>query len=306
MSLRVGSRGSSLARKQTALFCDAVRALSPELALELCTVVTSGDRKQGTPEAGFGDKKDWIAELETGLLSGELDVAIHSAKDVPIDIEPGTELIPVLRRANPFEALLLNSSLECAASNSLKCLPSGARVGTASLRRQAQIRWQRPDVEIVPVRGNVPTRVRKLSEEHLDGIVLAAAGLERLSLLSAQAVLLGPDEMLPAVNQGILVAQIRREDEARIELLKRICDPATRCVFDAERALIATIGADCHSAVGVFATLDGARLSLRAEVYAQEERRRIEASVVGNSSEALQLGERAGKSLILQGAKDIL
>lgn len=304
--IRVGSRGSALALKQTALFCDAVRGVSPECGIEVCPVLTSGDRKQGTPLASQGDKKDWIAELEAGLASGEIDIAIHSAKDVPIDIHPDTELVPILARATPFEALVLNGSLGVPSSASLRCLPAGTVVGTASLRRNAQIRWVRPDLEISPVRGNVPTRVRKLDEENLGALVLAAAGLQRLGLTSPQMVLLGAEEMLPAVNQGILAAQVRRGDPLRLQLLDPICDRATSFAFESERAVIATIGADCHSAVGVFARLEGATIVLRAEVYARDERRRIEGEMRGETAKAVALGHALGEFLIEKGAKELL
>ncbi len=306
MMLRIGTRGSALALKQTALFCEALGRFHPALEFDVRQVVTSGDRKQGTPAAAVGDKKDWIAELEKGLLAGEFDIAIHSAKDVPIDIEPETTLGAILERAAPNETLLLNEKLGKPASASLACLAPGATIGTASIRREAQIRWLRPDVNVVPVRGNVTTRVRKLSEENLSALVLAAAGLDRLALLSDQGALLSTDEMLPAVNQGILVAQLRKNDAKTSALIDPLRHHDTAVCFAAERAVIERLGADCHSAVGVHARLVHGVLELRAEVYHRTERRRIEAAVNGNPELATELGTSLGDSLLAQGAKELL
>lgn len=220
--MRIGSRGSALALAQATPVAEA-------LGGELVVITTTGDRDRAA-----GDKGRWVGELERALLAGEIDLAIHSAKDVPSELAEGTCLLASPPRADPRDAL-------CGAA-SLDDLPEGARVGTASVRREAQLRALRPDLDVVELRGNVDTRLRRLAEGSFDAIVLAQAGLDRLGRGSEGAPL---DELIPAAGQGILALQAREEDAPEVT-----GDATATEALAAERALIAALGADCDTPVG--------------------------------------------------------
>ncbi len=244
--MRIGTRGSALALVQA----ESVASRIGEEA-ELVTVTTSGDR-----DRAIGDKSRWISELERALLDDRIDLAVHSAKDVPAELADGLELIAITPRADPRDAI-------CGAP-SLAALAPGARVGTSSLRRHAQIRAVRDDVDVVSVRGNVDTRLRKLAEGDVDALVLALAGLERLGRESEAGGAL--DELVPAAGQGALALEARA-GAVEPALLDRLCDPdAMACVL-AERDLTRALDASCNTPVGAFARPVGAgRVELRAWV----------------------------------------
>ncbi len=302
-SLILGTRGSALALAQSTIVANALRAVQPALSIEIATVLTAGDRKQGTAAAERGDKKDWIGELERDLLGHTIDFALHSGKDVPLDIEPGTTLIPLLERADPREVLISRSD---PAAKSLSALPPEALVGTASLRRQAEILSKRSDARIVPIRGNVPTRVSKLQAGECDFLVLAAAGIQRLQSDVERLHHLSTDEMLPAVNQGILVAQLRSDDTVTAELLRALVHRPTELAFIAEREVVRLLEADCHSAVAIFAEPHPSGLRLRAEVYSRDGSVRLVAESIGSAAVVEELGRAVGRDLLRQGARNLL
>ncbi|MFL5845614.1 MAG: hydroxymethylbilane synthase [Solirubrobacteraceae bacterium] len=223
--MRIGSRGSALALAQAT-------PVAEELGGELVVITTTGDRDRAA-----GDKGRWVGELERALLAGEIDVAIHSAKDVPAELADGTTLLPAPPRADPRDAL-------CGAP-SLAALPAGAVVGTASVRREAQLRALRPDLEIRELRGNVDTRLRRLADGDYDAIVLAQAGLDRLGRGAEGAPL---DELVPAAGQGILALQVREGDGPSFA-----GDDAATWALACERALVGALDADCDTPVGAFA-----------------------------------------------------
>jgi hydroxymethylbilane synthase len=244
--VRIGTRGSALALAQAG----TVAALLGDGA-QLVPITTSGDRNR----AG-GDKERWVKELELALLAGEVDLAIHSAKDVPSLLPEGLELVGAPPRANPFDALV--------GAPSLLELPEGARVGTASLRRAAQLRALRDDLEIVVVHGNVDTRLRRLEEGDLDALVLAAAGLRRLGREAAIGCLL--TELVPAAGQGTLVLEARAGDERAGAAAAAITEAATWDALSAERALVARLDATCNTPLGAHASIDAAGIALRTFV----------------------------------------
>jgi len=303
MKLVLGTRGSALALAQSEIVARALRAANPLFETETRTVVTSGDRKQGTEQAASGDKKDWIAELESELLAGTIDFALHSAKDVPLDIEAQTALIPLLERENPKEMLL---SRIAGPVSSISEIPKNSVVGTASLRRHAQIAALRPDLRVIPIRGNVPTRISKLHSGECDFLVLAGAGLRRLGIDLSQAAEIGFEELLPAVNQGILVAQIRSDDTQTGTILRSLVHRPTAQVFLAEREVIGLLEADCHSAVAVLAQASGELMQLRAEVYSHDGKTRVTAEAIGAGSGVEELGRQVGNDLLRRGAKALL
>jgi len=277
--MRLGTRGSALALAQARLAADVIGG-----DVEIVVVQTRGDR-----ERALVDKAKWTAELERALLDGEIDVAVHSAKDVPGELAAGTLLAGVLAREDPRDVLVGASGLDA--------LAPGARVGTAALRRAAQLRAARPDLEIVEVRGNVDTRLGKLASGEVDALVLAAAGLARLGR-SEQST---PLDGVPAAGQGIVVLQAR-DDDSRV--LPRDADAWPRLL--AERACVVALGADCHSAVGAHAVLgeDGRTLTLRAWAGAVDGSAWIADELSGADPEALG-GDVAARMLAI-GAGELI
>ena len=242
--MRIATRGSALALAQATWVADRLAGGG-----ELVPLVTSGDRRRAVE-----DKREWVVELEEALLRGDADLAVHSAKDVPVVIGDGLELIAAPVRADPRDVL-------CGAP-SLEALAPGARVGTSSLRRAAQLLARRPDVEVVELRGNVDTRLRKLANGDADAIVLAAAGLERLGRSAEADAML---DLVPAAGQGTLVIQARLGDDDARAAVEGLRDPTAEATLTCERALVAALGADCSTPVGAHATLaGGSRLVLRA------------------------------------------
>ena len=243
--MRVGTRGSALALAQAGT---VAALLGPDV--ELVTVTTSGDRASAahpTAASGVNDKERWVKELELALLAGEIDLAIHSAKDVPSVLPDGLALVGAPPRGSPFDALV--------GAGSLASLQAGARVGTASLRRAAQLLALREDLEVVVLRGNVDTRLRRLAAGEADALLLAAAGLQRLGRDDAIGCVLS--DLVPAPGQGTLVLEARADDERAAAAARSITDSATWDALSAERACVARLDASCHTPLGVHAQVDG-------------------------------------------------
>lgn len=252
MSVRLGSRGSALAVAQAELIRDRLGALGEEV--EIVTIRTSGDeRAGGTPAPVTEDKARFVKEIEEALLDGRIDLAVHSAKDVPAVLPDGLALVGVPDRIDPRDAV-------CGGPASLGDLPEGAVVGTASLRRRAQLLALRPDLQVREVRGNVDTRLRRLAGGDYDALVLATAGLQRLGRDAGAAI--PTDEMVPSPGQGSLALEAREEDERIAELAVDLTDRDALIALTAERALVLGLNASCHTPVGAFARLDGGRLRL--------------------------------------------
>jgi hydroxymethylbilane synthase len=282
-ALRLGTRGSALALAQASGVAEALQA-------EIVTVRTAGDR--GT---GPGDKSRWVGELEAALLRGEIDLACHSAKDVPGELAAGLELVGATERA-PAEDVLLGT-------NDLDALPTGARVGTSSLRRAAQLHAEREDLAVVDLRGNVDTRLRKLADGECDAIVLARAGLVRLG--RDQGV---PLPWIPAPGQGVLALEGRADDERAREAARRLTDPGAEEALRAERAVAHTLGASCLSAFGAHAARRGeAPLTLRSWLGAPDGSAWLADEVALEDGEAPDaLGRRAAERLLAAGAGELL
>jgi hydroxymethylbilane synthase len=286
--VRIGTRGSALALAQARLVAGALDGA------ELVEVVTSGDR-----EPAGGDKSRWVKELEQALLEGEVDLAVHSAKDIPGELPDGLALVGVPSRADASDAL-------CGA-DSLEALPPGARVGTSSVRRQAQLRAARDDLELVPVRGNVDTRLRKLDDGAYDAMVLASAGLERLGRADAAGARLDPRRFVPAPGQGALALEARAGDEPARQAGARLTDPAALATVRAERALTATLGGSCHTPIGAHAEhVAGGALLLRAFVGLADGSAWVRDELAGSAEQADELGRSVGERLLAAGARDLL
>lgn len=296
----VGTRGSSLARRQTACVIELVAGSWPGLSCEERVIVTEGDRTQGSgqPLPEIGGKGLFTAELESGLRAGELDLAVHSLKDLPTEDAAGVVVGAVCLREDVRDCLVSQDS------HLLAELAAGAIVGTSSLRRAAQLRALRPDLEIRSIRGNVDTRIRKVRDGEYDATVLAAAGVMRLGLEDAVTEWLSLETMLPAPGQGALAVQCRAGDDAVLELLAPIDDAQARATATAERAFLRELGAGCAAPVAAHAEPIGEeRVTLKALVASPDGRDVVR---VEGSGESVEVGERLAREALALGAKAIL
>lgn len=301
MQIVVGTRGSELAKTQTASVIKALSEECPDATISMEILTTSGDKKQSlTGGEVVRDKRDWIAELEEAVVSRKIDAAVHSGKDCPVQISEETVLIPVLKRECPFDVFIGRDGGE------FSSLPKGSTIGTSSARRRAQLLRIRSDLNIVELRGNVPTRIRKLLEGELGGIVLAEAGISRLNLKTPSRHLFDPSVVLPAINQGILIVQLRRDREDLIRRIQRISHEETRLVFHLERRIGSLLGGDCHSAIGNFASVEGGQVSVHAQVLNEDGSRIVESSLSGVVAQGEILADKVAKELISGGALDLI
>jgi hydroxymethylbilane synthase len=292
LPLRLGTRGSPLALAQArmvkAALSIAVPALAADEAVEIVVVKTTGDRVQDRPLAEIGGKGLFTQEIEEGLLAGTLDLAVHSMKDMPTVLPEGLVISAVLPRADPRDALIARGP------RSIAELARGAVVGTASLRRAAQLRAARPDLQVVPLRGNVQTRLRKLDAGEVGATFLAMAGLLRLDLEREVSAALEPEEMLPAVAQGAIGIESRADDPPVRELLAEINHEPTMVRITAERAFLAALDGSCRTPIAALAELDADRLRLRGLVASPDGRQVERVEARGGAREAWALGEAAG------------
>lgn len=257
-TLRVGTRGSALARRQTALVIEALQAVAPDTAYEIVIISTEGDRRLDVSLEQVGGQGVFVKEIEQRLIEGEIDVAVHSLKDMPAVVPSELVIAAVPRRADPRDVLVAREG------RTLDALPEGARIGSDSNRRVAQLRAQRPDLRFEGIRGNVDTRLRKVDEGEYDAVALAAAGLDRLGLLGRATQVFETSQVLPAPGQGALAVQCRAADAATAALLGQIDDAAARAATEAERAFLLTLGAGCRLPVGAHATVEGETVHMRA------------------------------------------
>ncbi|KAB2959976.1 MAG: hydroxymethylbilane synthase, partial [Thermoanaerobaculia bacterium] len=265
--LRLGTRGSDLALWQSRHVAARIAALPGAPEVELVVIRTAGDNIADVPLSQVAGKAFFTREIEEALLSGEVDLAVHSLKDLATEMPSGLAIGAVLERQDPRDVLL------AAAPVTLDTLPAGARVGTSSLRRKALLARARPDLVAVELRGNVPTRIRRLLEGRYDAIVLAAAGVNRLGLTAEVREHLDPERFLPAVAQGAMAVQLRSADSETTRWVASLDDGPTRASTAAERALLGRLEGGCQIPVGAFAEVAGGKLRLRAAVCALDGRR---------------------------------
>ncbi|HWZ86588.1 MAG TPA: hydroxymethylbilane synthase [Thermoanaerobaculia bacterium] len=296
MMLRLGARGSALSLAQATL---VQRALGGETAVEIVTVRTTGDRlsAEGAP---VGWKGDFTKELDEALLGGRIDFAVHSLKDVPSGLPPGLALCAVPLREDPRDALLAEPCLEFAQ------LPPGARVGTSSPRRQAQVRAARPDLEVLEARGNVDTRIRRLREGRFDAIVLARAGLARLGRLDEISEVFPEEVLLPAVGQGALALVTRRDDAATADAVRALDHAASHQEVLAERSFLAALEAGCRAPVAGRARVVEGALSITGAVFSPDGSRMLRAGRSGRSVEGEAMGRDLAGELLGRGAADLI
>jgi hydroxymethylbilane synthase len=294
LPLRLGTRGSPLALAQARMVKAALIAAEPGLddgSVEIVVVSTQGDRIQDRTLAEIGGKGLFTEEIEAGLAQGTLDLAVHSMKDMPTVLPAGLVISAVLPRADPRDALIARGP------RSIAELPKGAVVGTASLRRQAQLRAVRPDLVVIPLRGNVQTRLRKLEAGEVQATFLAMAGLIRLGLEEVVSAALEPEEMLPAVAQGAIGIECRADDAPLLALLAKINDEPTMVRIAAERAFLGALDGSCRTPIAALADLAGPALRLRGLVASPDGAAVDRIEVEGTATECVALGAETGHEL---------
>ncbi len=301
--LRIGSRGSQLALWQANHISALLRARGHEVEIEI--IHTTGDKITDVPLAMVGTKGGlgkgiFTKEIEEALAAGRVDLAVHSLKDLPTELPPGFEIAAITKREDPRDAFCSRNYA------SYQELPQGARVGTSSLRRQAQLKAVRPDLNIHPLRGNVDTRLRKLEQGEYDAIILAAAGLKRLGKTELIQQIIPAEIMCPAAGQGALGIEIRFGDAAMREQLAFLNDPAARAATTCERALLNSLGGGCQVPIGAFAEMRGGKLHLESIVADPDGSKLLRDSRDGNVEDAEKLGNASGASLLARGGDQIL
>ncbi len=299
--LRIATRRSALALWQANHVADRLRALHPGLSVELVGMSTRGDEITDRPLMAVGGKALFVKALEEGMLEGRAEVAVHSMKDVPAVVPAAFQLPVILDREDPCDAFVSNRFSD------VDELPEGARVGTASLRREAQLRARRPDLVVESLRGNVQTRLSRLDADDFQAIILAASGLRRLGLGERITRVMTPDESLPAVGQGALGIECRADDDEVAALIAGLDDPDTHDRVAAERAVNARLEGSCHVPLAAYAELtDDVGMYLRALVASRDGTRVIRAEGRAGRREGPSLGHRLAGEMLDQGAGDIL
>lgn len=298
--LRIATRKSALALWQAEHVAGELQRLHPGLEVSLVGMSTRGDQVTDRPLAGIGGKALFVKELERGIDDGEADIAVHSMKDVPGELPAGMHVPVIMAREEPWDAFVANGY------TGLDALPAGAHVGTASLRRECQIRARRPDLTVSNLRGNVQTRLRKLDDGVFDAIVLAASGLRRLGLGARIAATMSPLESLPAVGQGALGIECRTDADRVNELIEGLRDPGSDERVRCERAVNQRLGGSCDVPIGAYAQYEGDDLWLRAMVGRPDGSRVLRAEGQAPRGEGRSLGWRIAGDLIDQGAERLL
>ena len=299
-TLRIATRKSQLALWQAEYVRDTLLLHHPDLNVELVKMSTQGDKILDTPLAKVGGKGLFVKELEKSLLEGETDIAVHSMKDVPVELPEGLHLSTICPREDPRDAFVSNNY------STFESLPKGARLGTSSLRRQCQLAALRPDLNIIDLRGNVNTRLKKLDEGEYDAIILAAAGLKRLQFEDRITEFLSPDISLPAIGQGAVGIECRQDDDWVNELLAPLNDPDTATRVAAERAMNHRLQGGCQVPIAGYAELEHGVLLMRGLVGRTDGSEIIRGEIAGPPEDAAQLGRVLADDLLERGAGSIL
>lgn len=299
-TVRIATRNSPLAVWQAEFVKAELLALHPDLEVELIGMKTQGDIILDTPLAKVGGKGLFVKELEQGMLDGRADIAVHSMKDVPVDFPEGLHLPVICKREEPHDAFVSNLY------NSIDELPHGAKLGTSSLRRECQARTRRPDLEVLPLRGNVNTRLRKLDEGQFDAIILAMAGLQRLGFHDRIRNAMTPEQSLPAIGQGALGIETRIDDDFMNALIAPLHDSLTAITVTAERALNRRLAGGCQVPIAGYAMLEGDEVWLRGLVGRPDGTQTLYAEKRGPVADADAIGIAVAEMLLAQGADKIL
>jgi hydroxymethylbilane synthase len=293
--LIIGSRGSQLALWQAQWIQTRLEELGEQSRIEI--IKTTGDKITDVALSQVGSKGLFTKEIEDALLAGTIDLAVHSLKDMPTELPEGLTLAAIPEREDPRDALI---------GRALEDLPTGSRVGTGSLRRSAQLRARRPDLQIEDIRGNVDTRLRKLDEGRYDAIVLALAGLRRLGLENRVTEIFNPGIMCPAVGQGALAVETRADNGDALQIAQRLEHPETRAAITAERAVLASLGGGCQAPMGSYAYVNDATLYVIALVISPDGSKKIRHAKHGSVADAAELGHALAELLLAEGGREIL
>jgi hydroxymethylbilane synthase len=300
MNIKIGTRGSKLALAQTNAVVDRLKKAAPEIAAEVCVIKTSGDILQDVSLLKIGGQGVFVKEIEDALLAGNIDLAVHSMKDVPGETPEGLIFAAILPREDVRDILVSRGNVK------IEFMPRGAKIGTGSLRRGAQIQAMLPDVTIVPLRGNIDTRLKKIETENLTGVILAAAGMKRLDYVQRITQYLPIELMLPAVGQGALGLQIRKTDSVLAGLLAGLNHEPTSVAVTAERSYLRALGGGCRLPIAALAMLEGRQLTLEGLVAAPNGGSVVRDKVRGAKEEAEELGIRLASVIMEKGGKKLL
>jgi hydroxymethylbilane synthase len=304
-ALRLGTRGSQLALWQARTVAALLEARGA--TVEIVTIRTAGDRLQDRPLTETGTKRLFVKEIEDAMLAGSVDLAVHSAKDMPAVLPDDLSVAATLPREDPRDALVLRSGVTAAdLPSAIQQLGDRPAIGTSSIRRSAQLRAVVPGAVFAPIRGNVDTRLKKLDAGEYDALILAAAGMRRLGAAARISTLIAVDVCVPAPGQGIIAIEIRSDDERTRQIVEGIDDPSARAALTAERALVTALGGGCQLPLGGIARPDGSDLAMHAIVLSPDGATVLRAQGRGPSSEAAEVGRRVAADLAAAGALDVL
>ena len=297
--IRVGTRGSALARVQTDEVVQALTAAWPDVRVEVIPITPDGDRRKAAPLQALG-RGTFVKGLEEPLLRGEIDIAVHSAKDMASEVPQGLAIVAYPERSDPRDVIVNRWNAR------FEDLPQGSRLGTSSPRRAGQLLAVRPDLDFVPIRGNVDTRIGKVGEDGCDGVVLAAAGLDRLGWQDRVSEFLDPDLCIPDAGQGALAIEARVDDSEVVELLETVNHAATWTAVTAERAFVEATGGGCRVPVAAYATVSDGTLSIRTMACLPDGSQMFRSSVETTDLDPIGAGQEAARSLSATGAKEIM
>ncbi len=300
MHIKVGTRGSKLALTQTNYVVEALKKAAPETEAEICVIKTSGDIMQDVSLAQIGGQGVFVKEIEEALLAGSIDLAVHSMKDVPGETPEGLTFAALMPREDARDVLVSRGNVK------MEFMPKGAKIGTGSLRRAAQIKAMLPDINIFSLRGNIDTRLKKIETENLTGVILAAAGMKRMGYLEKITQYLPIELMLPAVGQGALGLQTRKDDTELAELCGKLNHPQTFAEVSAERAYLRALGGGCRLPIAAYGLLEGKRLTLEGLIAAPNGSEVIRDKVWGEIGAAEELGKRLADLILEKGGRRLL
>jgi hydroxymethylbilane synthase len=300
MYLKIGTRGSKLALTQTNFVAEKLKKVIPDAEIEICVIKTSGDIMQDVSLLTIGGQGVFVKELEEALLSGKIDLAVHSMKDVPGDIPEGLMFTAILPREDVRDVLVARNNIK------MEFMPKGAKIGTGSQRRGAQIKAILPDVNIVPLRGNIDTRLKKIETENLTGVILAAAGMKRMGLAEKITQFLPVETMLPAVGQGALGLQIRKAVMELAKMCAPLNDAITAAEVKAERAFLRALGGGCRLPIAALGKLDGKMLTLEGMLAAPNGTTVFREKISGAKEEAEEIGKKLAEIILEKGGRRLL
>jgi hydroxymethylbilane synthase len=297
--LTVGTRGSKLALIQTNNVLESLQSIHSELEFKVKVIKTLGDKEQGLSLFSLDRKGIFEKEIDLAIAKGEVDFAVHSLKDVPILEHSETTIAAIPKRSSPNDVLISKNNIRLAE------LPEGAVIGTSSLRRMAQLKHFRPDLEAKPIRGNVDTRIRKVKQGEFDGVIVAEAGLERMNLESQITERFSLEQFAPSAGQGALAIVARNDNKQVIELLESVNHPPSRAEVTAERSLVLALEGGCRVPIGAIGRASGGKLSFYGCVFSLNGQQKIFSSAEGKLEDAQELGKQVAQSLLGQGAKKL-